>query len=116
MDEQSRRCVSGDLNLGVTQVLHFLRDLRRFRREGVLVVSQHHVLDEELTHRLQGDFFQVHPTTFDPQQPDVPGGTNTLAASTAQNARSYSGRASAYFLAASPGDREVATELPGWVT
>lgn len=81
MDEQSRRCVSGDLNLGVAQLLHFLGDLRRFRREGVLVVGQHHVLDEELTHRLQGDFFQAHPTTFDPQQPDVPGGTGTLAAS-----------------------------------
>lgn len=38
--------------LCVAEVLHFLCDLGRIRSEEVLVVSQHHILDEELTHCL----------------------------------------------------------------
>lgn len=38
--------------LCVAQVFHLLCDLGCIRCEDVLVVSQHHILDEELTHRL----------------------------------------------------------------
>lgn len=38
--------------LCIAQVLHLLGDLGCIRSEEVLVVSQHHILDEELTHRL----------------------------------------------------------------
>lgn len=38
--------------LCIAQVLHLLCDLRCIRCEAVLVVRQHHILDEELTHCL----------------------------------------------------------------
>lgn len=88
VDEEQRRYWPTGSDAGskpylrVAKVLHFLRDLRCFRHEGGFVVGQHHVLYEELSHGLQGDFFKVHPSTFDPQQPYVPEGTNTLAPTT----------------------------------
>lgn len=60
------------MHLCEAQVLHLLHHLRRVRCELIVEVSQHDVLDVELTHRLQGDLLQVHLTTFHLQQPDVP--------------------------------------------
>lgn len=55
--EQRRYFLSGSYaslkpNLCVTEVLHFLHDLRCFWREGVFIISQHNVLYEELSHSL----------------------------------------------------------------
>lgn len=38
--------------LGVAKVLHLLYDIGRIRRERILVVGEHHVLDKELTYGL----------------------------------------------------------------
>lgn len=63
--------------LCIAQVLHLLCDLGRIGGEEVWVVTKHHVLDEELTHRLKGDLLKVHLSTFYPQQSYVPMSTQT---------------------------------------
>lgn len=56
----------------MAEILHLLCDIGRLWCEEVLVVSQHHIVDEELTHRLKGDLLQVHLTTLHSEQTYVP--------------------------------------------
>lgn len=68
-DELSvQRIRTSELYLCIAQILHLLCNPVCVRSEKVFVVSQHHILNDELTHSFQGNLLQVHLPTLHSEQ------------------------------------------------